>query len=149
MSNDVANIRSPAVAAATAVVGYDLLKDVPENRLPYARIIDGFAYVGANAAAESTVEIWINGVKKGTYANSSTGLVIDQNKDLMGMNLYIAANEQLQAIVKTAPTVSPVVVQFEMHAPAKTFSGRRTGYRRSSSSRRSPRTTRPSTTRRF
>jgi len=140
MANDVANIRTGQIAAATAVVGYDLMTGIPEQRTPYARIIDGFALVGSAAAGDTVVDLIINGTKKGSYANTSTGVAIDQNKDLMGMDLFVPANSLIQVVVTDAASTNAVVCQIEMHAPKKTFKKSYTGYRRSSAGYRRPAT---------
>jgi len=142
---DIANIRTGQIAAATAAVGYDLMTGIAEARVPYARIMDGFALVGSAAAGDTVVDLFINGTKKGTYANTSTGVAIDQNKDLMGMDLFIGANQLIEVKVTDAASTNAVVCQMEFHKPTGKSGTRRAGaYRRAGGY-----STQRSTTRRY
>lgn len=130
------------VAAATAVVGYDLLTGLRDARTPEARNISALKFTGANAAGECAIEVYVNRQLVGTYHNTSTGLVADENKDTQKMATYVPGMALIEAKVIKAPTVSPVMLTLEF-SPARSsyggtrrrWTGRRTGVRRTGGSR--------------
>lgn len=133
---DIANIRTAQIAAATAVVGYDLLTAQPDARVPYPRIMDGVALVGSAAAGDTVIELRINGRRVGTYSNTATGVGVDKERDLMPLDLYVGANQLIEAVVTDAASTNAVVLQLEFHKAArKSFGGSRRTNRRSGNRR--------------
>ena len=64
------------VAAATAVVGYDLIQNHVNNRVPSARVIDGIALVGSAAAGDTVIELMVNNKSEGMFSNTATGTAV-------------------------------------------------------------------------
>lgn len=141
---DIANIRK-VVAVADAVVGVDMLQVSPAEpnvRTPYARKMDGIAITGSAAVGDFIIDLFVNGTKKGTYSNTSTGLGMDKSKDLIPLNLFVPANALIEARIIDAANTNPVVIQLEFDKPdvaGRTFrrSARRSYTPRRTSSGRS------------
>jgi len=138
MSGTISNIRTAQIAAATAVVGYDLLTNVRDARANYSRVLDGLVLVGSAAAGDTEIELFIGGKSVGKYINTSTGVAYDRQKDLIPMDIFIPANSPMEARVTDAASTNAVVLQLEFHAAGKGYSGGRNFRRtyRSSSGRR-------------
>lgn len=124
----MANIRV-SVAAATAVVGYDLVQSDINNRQPMGRRLTNLALTGSAAAGDCIVELMINGRAIGRFANTSTGLVADRTKDFRAVNAYVRANELIQVFVRDAADTNPIVLEMEFTESSGT--GRRSYGRRS------------------
>lgn len=100
-----------SVAAATAVVGYDLLKDERQQVVSYDREIWGLMLTGSAAAGDCTVDLYIEDVYVGTYANTSTGEG-QINTDLQPISdLYVPAGSKIHAIVSDAPSTNPIILK--------------------------------------
>lgn len=134
MGNQIANIRTASIPAATAVVGYDLLTGERDARVPFARKLDTIALVGSAAAGDTIIELFVQGQSVGKYSNSSTGVSIDRTKDMIPLNIYVGANELIEAKVIDAASTNPVVLQLEFDKPEYNKTYRRS-YRRSGGSR--------------
>lgn len=112
----MANI-SKQVAVATAVVGYDLLKDEPENRSNMARTIQIVGLVGSAAVGDTEVELVVGNVKQGKYTNTTAGVSatnpgsVSMDKDAKKVDVYVPANAQVQMIVTDAPATNDVRVE--------------------------------------
>lgn len=128
--NQIANIRTANIPAATAVVGYDLLTGERDARVPFGRKLDTLIYTGSAVLGDSRIEIFVQGQSVGKYANTSLGLVATDKKDMIPLDLDVPANSLLEAKVITAATTNPVVLQLEFSKPD--YSGRRTSFRRKS-----------------
>lgn len=131
MSPQIANIRTDQIAAATAVVGYDLLTGQRDARTPYARKLDGLAYVGSANVGDTVVEIFVQGQSVGKYANSSTGVGVDKQKDVMPLNIRVPANALIEAKVTDAASTNAVVLQLEFDTPEYSTGYRKTFRRKS------------------
>ncbi len=97
-----------SIAAATAVIGYDLLKDTWFQQVGYPRLMTGFGLKGSAAAGDSSVDLFIDTVKIGTFFNTSTGF--PNMDDLMPMGHAIPAHARLHAYVTDAPASNPLNV---------------------------------------
>jgi len=127
----MANIRVE-VAAATAVLGYDLLQGDLNNRVPTGRKLAGLMFTGSTAAGDCVIELMVGNKVIGKFANTSTGLVADRTKDYRQINEYVPANQLVQAFCRDAANTNPVVLEIEFTASSSgtgTFR-RRTGGRR-------------------
>jgi len=130
MSGTIANIRA-VVAVATAVLGYDLLKDEINAIQPMPRVLKELAFCGSAAAADAIIEVMVNQVSIGKFENSSTGLAIDNQKDIKKLDVFVPANARIQAFVRDAPGTNDVVLYMTFAAPARASGGRRSFSRRS------------------
>jgi len=99
-----------SVAAATAVVGYDLFVNQVFARAPNDRIITGVGVKGSAAALDTLVDLYVDETRiAGGLANISTG--VPNNDDIMSMeDLYVPAGAQLRCIITDAPSTNPINV---------------------------------------
>lgn len=97
-----------SVAAATAVVGYDLLNNTWFQQVGYNRVITGFALKGSAAAGDTAVDLFVDTVKIGTFYNTNTGF--PNMDDLMPMRVSVPANARLHAYVTDAAATNPINV---------------------------------------
>lgn len=98
-----------SVAAATAIVGYDIFKDQVWARAPVDRVLTGIGIKGSAAALDTEVEVYVDEVRVGNFFNGSTG--VPNNDDLMDIeDLGVPAGAQLRCIVKDAPVTNPINV---------------------------------------
>jgi len=102
-----------SVAAATAVVGYDLFKDTIWQQAPYPRILSGIGIAGSAAALDTKISVYIGTVKVGEFYNSATGAVL-VNQHMFAMNEEVTAGDLIHAYVDDAPTTDPVNVVAEL-----------------------------------
>ena len=102
-----------SVAAATAVVGYDLFKDTIWQQAPYPRILSGVGCAGSAAALDTKVSIYVGITKVGEFYNSSTGAVL-VNQHMFAMNEEVAAGDLLHAYVDDAPLTNPINMVVEL-----------------------------------
>jgi len=94
-----------AVAAATAIVGYDLFTDEVWARSPVDRILTGTGVTGSAVIGDAEVELFIDEVRVGSFFNNRLLLPTqDEIQDLE--DLFIPAGAQLRSIVRDAPATS-------------------------------------------
>ena len=102
-----------SIAAATAVVGYDLFKDTIWQQAPYPRILSGVGCAGSTAALDTKVSIYVGTVKVGEFYNSAQGAVL-VNQHMFAMNENIAAGDLLHAYVDDAADTHPINMVVEL-----------------------------------
>ena len=96
-----------SVAAATAIVGYDLLKDTRYKRMSDRnRVITEMRLTGSAAAGDTEVELFIGTDYIGNFVNTATGF--GNKDDDQGVNATVPAGEEIFLIVKDAPTTDPI-----------------------------------------
>ena len=100
-------------AAATALVGVDLFRNEALSQSARRRVIRGIAVVGGNAIAEASIRLKAGRIDLGTFFNTTAGAIMPiMPDDVQTMvAIRVAPGDRLSAIVVTAPTVSPIVVQ--------------------------------------
>lgn len=98
-----------SIAAATAVVGYDLLSNLPYARVSGGdRVLSAAGLAGSAAALDTRVGVFIGGVKIGQLFNVSTGHV-NNDRDLNDFgDAFIPAGESLSLLVEDAPATNPI-----------------------------------------
>ncbi len=97
------------IAAATAVVGYDLLKDEYWRQSPSNRVLTGLACKGSAAAGDSEIEIFIDQVKVAVMLNTGAGY--PNNDDILPIEaLFVPAGAILHAFVTDAPVTNPLYI---------------------------------------
>lgn len=98
-----------SIAAATAVVGYDLLTGLPMAKSSGAsRALRSGGVAGSAAALDTAVDVMIGGVIVGKLHNVSTGMV-QSDRDMTDFgDLYIPPGEALSLLVTDAPATNPI-----------------------------------------
>lgn len=95
------------VAAATAIVGYDLLTGQYFSQLPQHRALTGIGFKGSAAAADTEIELFIDTVKIGLFRNTGTGY--PNNDDIIPLEgNFIPGGSTLHAYVTEAPSTNPI-----------------------------------------
>ena len=102
-----------SVAAATAVLGYDLLRDNPFQQSASARRIVAVALKGSAAALDSKVDLMVGALKVGEIFNSGTGA--PNRDDLFRIGAFVPPNQEVHAYVTDAPATNPLnlAIDFE------------------------------------
>ena len=96
-----------SVAAATAVLDYDLFSEEVWARTPQGRAVTGFALTGSAAAGDSKVELYVGETRIGQFYNNKTGF--PNVDDLLPLeNLFVPPNSQLRCIVRDAASTNPL-----------------------------------------
>ena len=95
-----------SVAAATAVTGYDLVKDTWFQQVGYPRLLTGIGIKGSAAANDTEVDVFIDTIKIGTFFNTGTGF--PNMDDVMPISHPIPPNARLHVYVTDAPTTNPI-----------------------------------------
>lgn len=98
-----------SIAAATAVVGYDLLTNIPQARTSGAnRVLRAAGLAGSAAALDTRVGVFVGGNKIGQIFNVSTGHV-QNDRDLTDFgDAFIPAGDPLSLLVEDAPVTNPI-----------------------------------------
>lgn len=97
-----------SVAAATAVVGYDLFDGEWFQQLPYARAINTIGLAGSAAALDTLCELFVETVKVGEFYNSATGAVLmDAHGQSLGA-VFVPPGSKLHLYVTDAPATNPI-----------------------------------------
>ena len=97
-----------SVAAATAVVGYDLADGTWFQQLPYPRALTTIGLAGSAAALDTVVELFVETVKVGEFYNVATGAVL---VDAHGRDLgavFVPAGSKIHVYVTDAPATNPI-----------------------------------------
>lgn len=95
-----------SVAAATAVVGYDLAQNTVWQQESRPRVLTGFGLKGSTAGADSKVSIFIDTVKVGEFTNIDVG--VPNINDVFPMNNLVPSGAQIHIYVDDAPTTNPL-----------------------------------------
>ena len=101
-----------SVAAATAVVGYDIFQG-NENlrRRNFPRVITGIGVCGSAAAADTHFELFVNGVRMGDFPNITTGYPTNDHKKRV--SIPVPRNALVEAKMVVAPTTNAINVEVE------------------------------------
>lgn len=101
-----------SVAAATAVVGYDLLTNYPAMRTSGSpRTLDDVALTGSAAAGDSEVSIRVENIQVVRIFNTATGFPTQDAAKITLPGYFIPAGSPLSAIVLDAPTTNALNLQ--------------------------------------
>jgi hypothetical protein len=100
-------------AAATLTVGTDAFRNERKSVSSRNRVVSGIAIVGGNAINEASVDLYAGDHFFGTFRNSLNGAVSPIMPDHFQSisPTVVAAGDRITAIVATAPTVSPLLIQ--------------------------------------
>lgn len=101
-----------SIAAATAILGYDLCQNTPWQTSPRARRIVGIALTGSAAALDTHVKILVGTDQVGDAYNAATGAPTKDHMFRIGA--LVPAGESVHAFVDDAPATNPInlVVDF-------------------------------------
>jgi len=94
-----------AVAAATAIVGFDIFTGEVWARSPVDRILTGTGVTGSAVIGDTELEMFIDEVRVGSFFNNRL-LVPTQDEVVDLEDLFIPAGAQLRSIVRDAPATS-------------------------------------------
>ena len=97
-----------SVAAATAVVGYDLAAGTIWQQQSQDRALTGFGVKGSAAAGDTKVSLYIDAVKVAELYNTSTGF--PNQDDVAELDAYCPGGSQLHIYVDDAPGTNPINV---------------------------------------
>tara|TARA_Y100000310_G_scaffold336001_2_gene419455 strand:+ start:957 stop:1283 length:327 start_codon:yes stop_codon:yes gene_type:complete len=102
-----------SIAAATAVVGYDLLKDNSLRQSDRARRIVAVGMAGSAAALDTEADLFIGQVKVGNIFNSATGA--PDRDSMYRVGAYVPPNQEVHLYVVDAPATNPInpAIDFE------------------------------------
>lgn len=98
-----------SIAAATAVVGFDLLSNIPEARTTGGhRALRAAGIAGSAAALDTRVGVYVGGRRIGRLFNAATGHV-NNDRDMTDFgDAYIPPGESLALTVEDAPVTNPI-----------------------------------------
>ena len=101
-----------SVAAATAVVGYDLFRDQTWRVSSRARRLKGLAVAGSAAAGDTAIDLYVDRYHVGKFYNLATGWpTMDHMVPLKGNAVPPGAT--VAAIVADAASTNPINVIIE------------------------------------
>jgi len=102
-----------SVAAATAVLGYDLVSNQTWSVSGTDRALSGFAITGSAAAGDTKVSLYVDQVLVGEFFNTTTGFPTKDH--FYDIDAFVPAGSKVSVIVTDAPATNPinVVVQWE------------------------------------
>lgn len=93
-------------AAATAVLGYNLLQNRPDvQSAGRTRTLRGFALTGSAVIGDCSVDVKVGDRVVGTFFNSAL-LTPQANRDVMPMSVHVPAGVPVSVIVADAPATS-------------------------------------------
>ena len=101
-----------SVAAATAVVGYDLFTDVWFQIMNEDRTLTGIGIAGSAAALDTEIELFAGTEKIGNYYNKAAGAVL-MDAHRVVLDFDVEEGTMLHAYVVDAPATNPINVQIE------------------------------------
>ena len=96
-----------SVAAATAVLDYDLADNQWWQQVGYNRFITGFGLKGSAAALDTKVRLMVDTVEIGQFYNTAAGCPNMDDLFPLGGN-FVPAGTRLHIIVTDAPATNPI-----------------------------------------
>lgn len=100
------------VAAATAVVNYDLAQNQRWQISSRPRVIRELSIVGGNAINEARIGLYIENTYIGSFFNTRSGVVSALKEDKKDLGaVYVPPASKISLIVEVAPTVSPITAE--------------------------------------
>ena len=99
-----------SVAAATAVVGYDLFSNEWFQSMGSDRALTGIGAAGSAAALDTLFQLFIDDVFVGEFYNSATGAVLVDAHVVPLDELYVPAFAKVRAVVEDAANTNPINV---------------------------------------
>ncbi len=112
------SIAQVSIAAATAVVGYDLLQDSIHQSAQGPRTLKKVGLAGSAAALDTEVELYVGSRSIGRFLNSATGAVlVDAHMYEVGgaRGVDVPAGAKVTARVTDAPATNPINLSVEFN----------------------------------
>lgn len=101
-----------SVAAATAVLGYNLLADSPHRQSSRGRTLRAAALKGSAAAGDTAIRILVNQTEVGVLFNTNTGF--PNRDDLVAVGAEVPGNAEISVIITDAPATNPINFLMEL-----------------------------------
>ena len=98
-----------AVAAATAVAGYDIFRNEPWRVSSKPRVITGIRVAGSTAAGDCSFNFYIDQYHVGRFYNVAAGWPTKDHEVPLKRN-FVPVGATLSAVMVTAPTANPINV---------------------------------------
>jgi hypothetical protein len=98
-----------SIAAATAVLGFDMFRDEPWTVSDNDRVITGIAVLGSAAAADSGVDLLVGQTRVTREYNRTTGY--PNMDDVLPLNAAVPAGAKISGPVFDAPATNPLNVK--------------------------------------
>ena len=99
-----------SVAAATAVVGYDLFGNEWFQSMSGDRALTLIGVAGSAAALDTLVVLYVDDVQVGEFYNSATGAVLIDAHGQPLDYIYVPAFAKIRCVVEDAPATNPINV---------------------------------------
>jgi len=100
-----------SIAAATAVVGFNLLSNSPHRQSSRARRLRSIGLAGSAAAGDTEVSVLVNATEVARKFNTATGFPTRDH--LSSVMRQIPANAEVAVIVIDAPATNPINLLLE------------------------------------
>lgn len=96
-----------SVAAATAVLGYNLLRDEVNRTVGYDRIIVAYGLTGSAVVGDTVVQVKVGGAVKATIINTVLGVAVTRDH-MLADRIFVPRNVEVEAVVTDAAATNPV-----------------------------------------
>lgn len=100
-------IGQTSIAAAVAIVGYDLAQQTTWRVAGQQRVLNSIGLAGSAAALDTKVDVFIGQNKVGELYNSSLGAV-QRNTDMFRVGQVVPGGTPISVIVTDAPATNPI-----------------------------------------
>lgn len=104
---------STSHAAATCVIGFDLIGDSPLRQSLRNRTINRIGLSGSSAAGDTLCRVMAGSVEVGTIYNNATGAV-QADSGMLRVNWAIPASQGLSVVVVDIPAANPLFLTMEL-----------------------------------
>ena len=101
-----------SVAAATAVLNYDMFQNASWKTANFARLVRALAVCGSAAAGDSRISLRVGQVEVADKYNTTTGFPTRDH--LVGVGAAIPAGAPISAIVTDAPATNPLNILIDI-----------------------------------
>lgn len=95
-----------SVAAATAVLGYDLMSNSILQSVGYPRVITGIGFTGSNAAGDCMADVIVDGRVYTQLVNIDTGY--PNNDEIIPMNIPVPSGSKIIVRITDAASTNPI-----------------------------------------
>jgi len=100
-----------SIAAATAVVGYDLFQNTTWQTSSKPRVLKAIAAAGSTAINDCEFDLFVENTLIGHFYNTRAGVLAPLQEDIIPLgNRYVPAGSKISAIVTNAAVGNPINV---------------------------------------